>query len=1012
MNIQELLNLTGKSCLLQGLSGCAGGWFFSKWQEHYKRPVLIITRGPHEAEDWYNNLNTFSSRLVAVFPEWEDAAVAGSLDLAGERWSVLEQPPVFLVTTQSAINHKVIPRHILEGIRMELAPGKDMARDALLQWLVDNGYDRTDCVEFKGEFGHRGGIVDVFPPNSEWPVRVEFTGNRMESIRCFHPQTQCSLKDKEAPVYIYPADEPAVYKKYHNKLVAIDKYLPGETMVVTDEIDSGPSQAGNETIRLKELVTFQSAVGVNMQSLSYQALPKRSPDELAKARERIFTLILQWRGKGYELFIFCNNEGEKRRLEEWLQGKGITDSRNINIGIGRISSGFVWPEGKIAVISDEEIFSRYKVRLPRRKFKGYGVPLPEFTRLKPYDYVVHVDHGIGKYLGIKKEKEKEMLVIQYADKARLYVPAQDAYLVERYIGLGGRTPRLHKLGSAQWLKTKVKVAKALMDMAGELLALQAKRKALKGIKFSPDTLWQKEMEDAFIYEETPDQLTAINEIKHDMESTYPTDRLICGDVGYGKTEVAVRAAFKAVMDGKQVVVLVPTTILAQQHYRTFGDRLADYPVTIEMLSRFRNQKEQKDIIKAIQEGRIDIVIGTHKLIQPDVKFKDLGLIVVDEEQRFGVRHKEYLKKMKELVDVITMTATPIPRTLYMSLTGIRDMSIINTPPQDRLSVKTILTEYNEDLIRKAITRELNRSGQVYYLHNRVATIDKTARRLQEIVPSARLLVGHGQMDEEMLALVMDEFVQGKADILVCTTIIQSGLDIPNVNTIFIDQADIFGLADLYQLRGRVGRYKHQAYAYLLLSRNKILAGQAKKRLKAIQDFSELGAGFKIAMQDLEIRGAGNILGLQQHGHIQAVGFDMYCKLLQRNVLKLQGRPVAESYEVVMNLDDPGSLPLEYVPSDRIRIDFYKRIASILDMGEVDNITEELKDRFGVVPVPTQRLLDIARIKAGAVKKKIKEIKVFGDKIYITWLNGKRDTADVTGCKLKWLKKEICGNIKK
>ena len=1012
MNIQDLINITGKSCSLQGLVGCSRGWFFGKWQEYYNRPVLVIAAGPHEAEDWYNNIRTFSFRPVAVFPEWEDEMMSGSLDLAGERWNVLDQPPVFLVTTLSAINHKVIPRHILEKIRVRLAKGRNMVRGVLLKWLVDNGYDRTDCVEFKGEFAHRGGIVDIFPPHSDWPVRVELTGNLIESIRCFHPQTQCSLQDKKPPAYIYPADETAVYKKYRGQLVSIDKYLPQETAIVADEVDVDPAINLPDVIRLKELVIDQSAVRINMRSMSYQALARKTPDELAKARESIFTRISGWLGEGYQIFIFCNNEGEKKRLEEWLQRKKITDRQNMKIGMGRPSGGFVWPAGKVAVVSDEEIFSRYKVRLPRRKFRGYGAPLPEFTRLKPHDYVVHVDHGIGKYLGIKKEKGNEMLVIQYADKARLYVPARDAYLVERYIGLGGKIPHLHKLGGAVWLKTKVKVEKALLDMAGELLALQARRQALKGIKFSPDTLWQKEMEDAFIYEETPDQLTAIAEVKQDMESAYPVDRLICGDVGYGKTEVAVRAAFKAVMDGKQAAVLVPTTILAQQHYRTFGDRLADYPVSIEMLSRFRSQKEQKDIIKAIQEGRIDIVIGTHKLIQPDVKFKDLGLIIIDEEQRFGVRHKEYLKKMKELVDVIIMTATPIPRTLYMSLTGIRDMSIINTPPQDRLSVKTILAEFSEDLVRKAVTKELNRKGQVYFLHNRVATIDKTARRLQQIIPQARLLVGHGQMDEEMLALVMDEFVQGNADILVCTTIIQSGLDIPNVNTIFIDQADTFGLADLYQLRGRVGRYKHQAYAYLLLSKNKVLAGQAKKRLKAIQDFSDLGAGFKIAMQDLEIRGAGNILGLKQHGHIQAVGFDMYCKLLHKNVLKLQGRPVAESYEVIIDLDDLGLLPLEYIPSDRVRIDFYKRIASILNIAEIDAKTKELRNRLGSLPSPARRLLRIARIKAGAVDERVKEIKVLGDKIYITRLDGKRITAETSGCKLDWLEKEFCGKIEK
>lgn len=1014
MNLSNLLELTNISCRLQGLCGSAKGLFFSRWHDTYKRTVLIVTKGPHEAERWADDLMTFGKANVSVFPEWEDELTIGSMDSAGERWAVLENPPDFLITTMSVLEHKVIPRNKLSEVRFEIKQGINLKRDVLLKWLVDTGYDRTDVVDLKGEFSHRGGIVDIFPPNSNWPVRVEFSGDDVESVRLFHPETQCSLKESRVPLYFYPVDEPAVYKKFKDELVCLEEYLPENTAVIIDDLPDFKESALNKKpfIFLSELVDDTGAVSASVQSLEYLSIPKKTPDMLAMARERVFDEISNWLNEKFTVYIWCNNEGEKKRLEEWLGDKDLSvkEHARLKVGIGTISSGFIYPDEGIVVISDEEIFNRYKIRMPKRKFKGYGVPVREFAELQAGDYVVHLDHGIGKYLGAKKEDGKEMLVIQYAQKAKLYVPVSDVYLVEKYMGLGGRPPILNQLGGKKWLKTKIKVEKALLDMAGELLAIQAKRKALKGIVFHPDTVWQKEMEDAFIYEETPDQMRAIVEVKRDMENLYPMDRLICGDVGYGKTEVAIRAAFKAVMDGKQVAVLVPTTILAQQHYRTFSERLADYPVAVEMLSRFRSDKEQAGIVKGLIEGKVDIVVGTHRLVQPDVTFKDLGLVIVDEEQRFGVRHKEYLKRMRELVDVITMTATPIPRTLYMSLMGIRDMSTINTPPQERLSVETILAEYNDQVIRRAILRELNREGQVYFLHNRVETIDHVAEKLQKLVPEARFLTGHGRMDEETLAYVMDEFVQGKADVLVCTTIIQSGLDIPNVNTIIIDRADKFGLADLYQLRGRVGRYKHQAYAYLLIPKANILTGIAKKRLKAIQDFSHLGAGFKIALQDLEIRGAGNILGAQQHGHIQAVGFDMYCKLLKRDVLKLQGKPVEEPYEVIMDLGMFMSIPAEYIPGDRVRIEFYKKIAGAFEVEEPDRIEVELKDRFGALPEEVKQLLDMARIKLCAARQKIKEIKSQNGRIYIMWLNGKKISEDEPKDKLKWLKKRICGTI--
>ena len=1008
MNLSKLMQSTGKSCSVQGLWGSSLGWFLSEWVKHYKYPAIIVTKGPREAEKNFWDLQSFYGKDTAIFPELEP----GMLDLVGEQWNILENFPTFTITTLKGIKQKVIPPDQLPNVRFEIGKGEKILRNELFEWLIDNDYERTDCVEQKGEFGHRGGIIDVYPPNTEWPIRIELTGDIVDSIRLFHPQTQCSLPaEQNITNYIYPV----ACKKYTDKFVTLEEYLPDKGFIILDELPEQKEQMKSKNIILiTELIRDVKGIGVEINSLEYLTAEKKTPDSLTVARKHTFDQIIKWQKEQYEINIWCNNVGEKGRLEELLKENRIKIADKICLQIGRISSGFVYPEEKLVVISDEEIFGRYKVRLPKRKFKGYGVPLKVFTELKPGDYVVHINHGIGKFLGIQKEKEREMLIIQYANRSKLYVPIEESHLIERFLGLGGRLPKLSVLGGLRWAKTKKNVDRALQDVAAELLELQAKRQSLPGISFSRDTLWQKEMEDSFIYEETPDQLQATDEVKQDMERKRPMDRLLCGDVGYGKTEVAIRAAFKAVMYGKQVAVLVPTTVLAQQHYRTFCDRLADYPVHVEMLSRFRSKKEQKIIVDEISKGKIDILIGTHRLIQPDVRFKDLGLVIIDEEQRFGVKHKEKLKKFRTSVDVLTLTATPIPRTLYMSLVGIKEMSVINTPPQDRLAVHTVVAEYNDKLIRDAILKEISREGQVYFVHNRVETIEKVADKMKKLIPEAKFITAHGQMDEDLLSLVMDEFVNGGVHVLVCTTIIQSGLDIPNVNTILIDNADRFGLADLYQLRGRVGRFKHQAYSYLLLTRNKILTGIAKKRLKAIQDFSHLGAGFKVAMQDLEIRGAGNLLGNQQHGHIQAVGFDLYCKLLHKNVLILQGKPVKRTYEVILCLDINGYIPIEYIPIDRMRIDFYKRIACVLEEKELDEIIKELKDRFGALPEPLKILVELVKMKLLSMKAELKEIRFKENKLHIVALGGRRIVEEIPKTvkdKLKWLKKRIYDIIK-
>ena len=603
----------------------------------------------------------------------------------------------------------------------------------------------------------------------------------------------------------------------------------------------------------------------------------------------------------------------------------IHDSR-FTIHVGSLSRGFICDEAKLVVVTDAEIFGRYKIQRPRRLKSSHALAARsaldiDFTDLEEGDLVVHLQHGIGRFLGLKNlptstthhasritHHESECLAIEYApansgdEPPKLYVPVTESHLVSKYVGAGRANPPLNQIGGTRWAKAKEQTEKAVRDIAAEMLRIQAVRETRPGHACKPDTPWQREFESAFIYEETPDQLTAIAQTKSDMEKPKPMDRLICGDVGFGKTEVAIRAAFKAVMDGKQAAILVPTTVLAQQHFNVFRERMADYPVRIELLSRFRTRREQQRVVKDLAGGSVDIVIGTHRLIQSDIVFKELGLVVIDEEQRFGVLHKEKFKRLRTMVDVLTLSATPIPRTLYLALTGARDMSTIQTPPHDRLPVETIATQYDERIIRDAIQREINRGGQVFFLHNRVMTIETMRTKLQSLVPQARIVVGHGQMDSDELEEVMTKFVNGEADVLLSTTIIESGLDIPNVNTIIIDRADRFGLSDLYQLRGRVGRYKHQAYAYLLLPRHASLLNDVRKRISAIRQYSTLGSGFKIAMRDLEIRGAGNLLGAEQSGHITAVGFELYCQLLKQSVGALKGEKVKPRVDVAVKLD--------------------------------------------------------------------------------------------------------------
>lgn len=696
--------------------------------------------------------------------------------------------------------------------------------------------------------------------------------------------------------------------------------------------------------------------------------------------------IRQWRRNGNAVVLLVTGQDRGRHLLDTLRDEKLdvfyvssldreVRPGNVVISHGQLSGGFELVNARLVVITEGEIFGQRKRR--RREQAREGNRLEPFTDLKVGDYVVHVNHGIGRYQGIVPLDiggiRKEYLLVKYAGEDKLYVPTDQVGLLQKYLGAEVDAPRLSKLGGAEWSRVKNRVREAVRDIAQELLALYAARETVQGYAYGPDTVWQKEFEEAFPYEETPDQLRAIADVKRDMETPRPMDRLLCGDVGYGKTEVALRAAFKAVMESKQVAVLVPTTILAQQHYNTFRERFAPYPVRVEMLSRFRTPREQRQIVQDLKAGRIDIIIGTHRLVQDDVVFKDLGLLVVDEEQRFGVSHKEKLKKLRTSVDVLTLTATPIPRTLHMSLVGVRDTSILETPPENRFPVQTYVLEEDPVLIREAIRRELGRDGQVFFVHNRIADLDNVALWVKSLVPEARIITAHGQMREEELEQIMLDFIDGEYDILVCTSIIESGLDIPNVNTLIVKEANNFGLAQLYQLRGRVGRANRLAYAYLTFRKDRVLNEVAEKRLAAIREFTELGSGYKIAMRDLEIRGAGNLLGAEQHGHIAAVGFDLYCRLLEEAVREARGQRVEQPVETVVELPVEAYIPGEYITDTNQKVELYRRIASLKRLEDVQDLEEELVDRFGDLPGPVENLLRVARIRVMAGNLKVKSV---------------------------------------
>ena len=988
-----------------------------------------------------------------------------------------------IVASVTALLQKTFPAGRLREHTRRLTRGDKIAPLDLIEWLEQQGYEPEAQVSQKGDIALRGGILDAWPVTSPWPARLEFFGDELESLRHFDPLTQIS-REEISSVTLPPAGELGILKSRIQKpetgsqgetvFATLLDYLPRETIFLLCEPESLAVQADSYARQVPagdplliswpdflaelnrrgfvsvELVEAAEAgdTGPQFASLdAFRPLGERAPEpQIAEAQRReFFSQIHRWLRQDYAVHVFCNNDGERQRFVEIWREYGFESPKSkvqsstpdeegrswtLDLGlwthIGTLARGFFCEAAKLVVVTDSEIFGRYKIQRPRRLKSPHALATRsaldiDFTELEEGDLVVHLQNGIGKFLGLKNlptgssrhastldefSAGTECLVIEYASRnpgdepPKLYVPVTEAHLVSKYVGVGKVRPPLNMLGGLRWNKAKEQAERAVRDVAAELLQIQAVRESQAGHAFPADVPWQREFEGAFIFEETPDQVRAISETKADMERPKPMDRLICGDVGFGKTEIAIRAAFKAVMGGRQVAVLVPTTVLAQQHFNTFRERMADYPIRIELLSRFRTHREQQRVVKDLAAGAVDIVIGTHRLIQGDIAFKELGLVVVDEEQRFGVLHKERFKRLRTLVDVLTLSATPIPRTLYLALTGARDMSTIQTPPHDRLPVETIVLQYDERVIRDAIQRELNRGGQVFFLHNRVMTIEVMRSKLQTLVPKARIVVGHGQMESDELEEVMTKFVNGEADVLLSTTIIESGLDIPNANTIIIDRADRFGLSDLYQLRGRVGRYKHQAYAYLLLPRHASLLNDVRKRISAIKQYSTLGSGFKIAMRDLEIRGAGNLLGSEQSGHITAVGFELYCQLLKQSVSALKGEKVKPRVDVSLKLDflqiglgdaeasastkiSGAHLPHGYAAEPQHRIEIYRKLAQATDKSALDELARELRDRFGPPPPPVELLLQVTEVKILASEKSVTALEVKEDKLMLT-----------------------------
>ncbi len=1061
----------GERLVVGGLHGSSGAYAVASFFRRYGRAVLVVAADERAATAMEEDLLFFlGSDHVFLFPSTEvlplslkaphPAILAKRMEL---NQKILEGRPFITITSARNLMQRIPPLPALEKGITRLARGEEHPRDNLVLTLVEHGFTRVPMVEGPGEISVRGAIVDIFPPGHGLPLRVEFFGDTVESIRTFSTDTQRSVERLDEAI-ILPAGEAdrteaarararrrlmeraaelgldpsaweglfralkqaspendayGLYPLFHESLEPITERLPEDTVVfvrerasVAEALEVFEEEVQECEARLRERGEFflppddlytsaseaveilDNFAGVDLEGLANPAphaievATRTQLDLSAEIRHAktgrelplrpLASAIEEWLGRGAAVCISAHNRAQAERTSELLAGYEIgtrlikgSDFLDMKAGRayiaeGSLSAGFLMEAPCIAIVSEEEIFgARVKKRPPPRRRPGET--LRSLTDMKEGDIVVHTLHGVGIYHGIKRRAvegvARDFILIEYEGGDKLYLPVERMDLLVRYHGFEGRErPALDRLGGSRWKKTKGRIKKSIEEMAGELLRLYAARRAAPGFAFSPPDAMFHEFEAAFEFEETPDQAQAIEECIRDMTSASPMDRLVCGDVGYGKTEVAMRAAFKAVLDNKQVAVLVPTTVLAQQHYLTFSRRFGPYPVNIEVLSRFRTRKEQAGTLKRLATGEVDIIIGTHRLTQGDIIFRDLGLVIIDEEHRFGVRQKERLKKLRSTVDVLALTATPIPRTLHMSLASIRDLSIINTAPEDRCSVRTEVLRFDEGVIKDAIEREMDRGGQVFFVHNRVQSMAPLEDMLRRLLPRARLAVAHGQMREAELEKKMLDFVAGKADILLCTNIIESGLDIPRANTIIINRAESFGLAELYQLRGRVGRSSHRAYAYFMIGESANLGPEARKRLDVIRELSEPGSGFKVAAYDLEIRGAGELLGTNQSGRIAAVGFEMYARILEETVREMKGEPLVEEERPEVKLRVSEFIPEDYVPDAGQRLGLYKRFACIGGEAELRALAEEVRDRYGPLPEVVENIVETASLR--------------------------------------------------
>ncbi len=1048
-------NLTASRPILAGLSPVAGALAVAAAAAH--GPCVVVVPADRDIEAFVSDARFLLGSLEGLTEAALDQGVLACpspevdpyrslvphFDVASARARALHALATgrarIVVASAAALLPRLVEPDTLVSASLDLRPGREIDPLRLADTLVQAGFSREDPVDQHGEFSVRGGVADIFPAGERLPVRLEFVGDTIESIRQFDPSTQRSVATLDQVIVVPVRERPDTFEDRQEAPPAtIFTYLgrAARTRLFVTEFDAvrdagdrrftalldsfqdalARGEAPIPPARLMQpwpevvsllgsatrLETFATDEGDDRVAVvSSQPVPAfhgRVPDWVAELRAA--------RAQGETSVLVAETPGRAERIAEILRDYGLTTSdlgagethagAALLITTGALSRGVRLPDAKLRLYAETDVFDEDRVGTQRRQAAAKAF-LSDFRDLKVGDHVVHVDNGIGMFVGLKQiavgSETREFMELRYAGEDKLFVPVDRLDLVQKYSG--GAKPTLDRLGGATWEKAKSRVKKAMRDMADELLKLYAARKAVPGHAFPPDTHWQEEFEAAFPYEPTVDQANAIADIKRDMESTTPMDRLLCGDVGYGKTEVAMRASFKAVMDGKQVAFLAPTTVLALQHLKTLRTRFAAFPVRIDMVSRFRSKAEQQDSLKALQEGRLDIIVGTHRLLSKDVVFRDLGLLVVDEEQRFGVTHKERIKQIRKRVDVLTMSATPIPRTLNMSLVGIRDMSVIETPPRDRQAVQTSVVPFDPKVVANAMRKEIERGGQVYFVHNRVESIHSMAAFLQRIVPEARVGVGHGKMNEDSLEKVMVDFVERRFDVLLATTIIENGLDIPNANTMVINRADRYGLSQLYQLRGRVGRSDRRAYAYLLVPPAEALSAVARKRLAAIKEFSDLGSGFRVAALDLEIRGAGNLLGGQQSGHIEAIGFDMYARLLEETIRELKGEDLEDERRASVNLGVEFRIEEGYLPDTNQRLGIYRQVAQARTDQEIDRVLADVRDRYGPLPRSVHLLGSFAKLRVAADRLRLDAIDRDGQAVVFRF----RDTAPLDPTKV-------------